>query len=170
MCQSPVPELSTVTASARPASARATRRTVSAIGDRQMFPRQTRQTRYGVPGSRGGGSGAASGAGDQDRGDGGTMTPGCRSERAEGAWRGLRSEERATRARRRRRPEQQGGAVKGAGEVGGAPEASGKTQRGLLGGAGAVRQDGFGGAHPDLEAVRAEPGVEPFGHPAPDAL
>ena len=41
----PVPELSSVTASARPASFNSARSTVSAIGDRQMFPRQTRQTR-----------------------------------------------------------------------------------------------------------------------------
>ena len=38
-----------------------------------MFPRQTRQTRYGASGSRGGGSGAASGAGKPEVGDGGAM-------------------------------------------------------------------------------------------------
>src|ERR1700733_14952731 len=47
MCQSPVPAESTVTVSARPALSRADRSTPSPIGARQMFPRQTRQTRYG---------------------------------------------------------------------------------------------------------------------------
>ena len=43
-------------------------------------------------------------------------------------------------------------------------------QRGLVGGAGAVRQGGFRGAHPDREAVGTEPGVEPSRHSAPDVL
>ena len=58
-CQSPVPALSTTTAPSRPAAASSARSTVSAIGERQMLPRQTRQTRYGAPGSRGDGSSAA---------------------------------------------------------------------------------------------------------------
>ena len=44
-CQSPVPALSTVTAPARPARASSSRSITSAMGERQMFPRQTRQTR-----------------------------------------------------------------------------------------------------------------------------
>jgi hypothetical protein len=47
MCQSPVPVLLTVTSSARPASSISDRVMTSAIGERQMLPRQTKQIRYG---------------------------------------------------------------------------------------------------------------------------
>ena len=45
-CQSPVPALSTSTLPVRPARSSSARSTTSAMGDRQMLPRQTRQTRY----------------------------------------------------------------------------------------------------------------------------
>ncbi len=44
-CQPPVPALSTATRSSRPASATRARKTASAIGERQMLPVQTKQTR-----------------------------------------------------------------------------------------------------------------------------
>src|SRR4051794_7958874 len=45
MCQSPVPVESMRMRSLRPASATALRNTPSAVGDRQMLPRQTNNTR-----------------------------------------------------------------------------------------------------------------------------
>ncbi len=44
-CQEPVPALSTSMSSDSPASATRWRITASAVGDRQMFPMQTKQTR-----------------------------------------------------------------------------------------------------------------------------
>ena len=48
-CQPPVPALSISTACASPASSTWRRNTASAIGDRQMLPMQTKQTRYAMP-------------------------------------------------------------------------------------------------------------------------
>src|SRR6185436_15073680 len=48
-CHPPVPALTTSTRSSRPAASSRSLTTTSAIGERQMFPRQTTATRYGVP-------------------------------------------------------------------------------------------------------------------------
>ena len=49
------------TAPASPARASSSRSTISAIGERQMFPRQTRQILYGPDGCRGGGNSGGTG-------------------------------------------------------------------------------------------------------------
>src|SRR5690242_10816198 len=44
-CHAPVPALSISMSAERPARSTSCRNTASAVGDRQMFPRQTKQTR-----------------------------------------------------------------------------------------------------------------------------
>src|SRR5450432_132037 len=75
-CQSPVPALEIATRADRPASFTTWRMTASAVGDRQMLPRHTKQTRtttllVGVPGGavrlrRLGGRGIGHGLGVDD--------------------------------------------------------------------------------------------------------
>ena len=70
-CQSPVPALSTSTCPDRPARSSSSRSITSAIGDRQMLPRHTRQTRYGPDALLG----AGTRTGASSRADMGTSMP-----------------------------------------------------------------------------------------------